>query len=105
MHTHRWPIVPLLVVLGVCAWTPTAVSAGARATCFGRQATITGTGLISGTPGNDVIVGSAATDLIDAGAGNDLVCTLDGDDVVFGGLGNDQIDAGASDDTLRRPGQ
>ena len=43
-------------------------------TCFGKRATIVGAGDISGTPGNDVIVGSAGADTIDALGGHDRVC-------------------------------
>jgi hypothetical protein len=34
---------------------------GATSTCFGKPATIVGSGTITGTAGNDVIIGSATT--------------------------------------------
>ncbi|MGZ8741213.1 MAG: hypothetical protein ACXWZ8_11520 [Gaiellaceae bacterium] len=34
---------------------------------------MTGSGTLSGTRGNDVIVGSSVADSIDAGGGNDLI--------------------------------
>jgi hypothetical protein len=43
-------------------------------TCFGERATITGSGAFTGTPGNDVIVGSDLADTIDGLSGNDLIC-------------------------------
>ena len=39
--------------------------------------------MITGTPGNDVIVGSTGADTIDGQGGNDLICALDGDDTVL----------------------
>lgn len=43
-----------------------------------------------GTPGADILTGSA---------GNDILDGLDGDDVITGGLGNDTINGGAGTDT------
>ena len=57
-----------IVVVGVAA-TP-----GAAATpdgCFGKPATITGSGRSTAPRGDDVIVGSAADDTIDGKGGND----------------------------------
>ena len=48
--------------------------------CFGATPTITGSGTIVGTGGDDVIVGSAGNDTILAGDGNDKVCGGAGDD-------------------------
>ena len=49
-----------------------SVSADAPPECFGKPATITGSGVIDGTAGHDVIVGSASDDTIDGKGGNDL---------------------------------
>jgi Tol biopolymer transport system component len=71
--------------------------------------TITGAGVIIGTPGDDVICGSpgddrifagGGNDVIYAGAGNDWVDAGAGNDIVFGGPGNDRIFGGDGNDTL-----
>ena len=58
------------LVVGLSRWGSSARNrqgAGQSApTCFGKRATIVGAGDITGTPGNDVIVGSAGADTIDA---------------------------------------
>ena len=62
-----------------------------------------------GTPGDDIIYGTAGNDVIDAGDGSDFVCGLggndtinggEGDDFLLGGLGNDTINGGNGDDGL-----
>jgi hypothetical protein len=53
--------------------------------CLGGRATITGSGIIDGTEGDDVIVGSGVGDTIDGGGGGDLVCGLGGNDARAGG--------------------
>ena len=53
--------------------------------------TITGSGDITGTEGNDVICGSPGNDRILAGGGNDVVYAGAGDDQVFAGAGNDIV--------------
>jgi hypothetical protein len=50
----------------VVVWPSPAVSAQAAATCFGQTVTVSGSGTITGTPGNDVIDGSMGKDHIDA---------------------------------------
>ncbi len=64
---------------------------------------------VTGTPGDDVLLGSECADriagmggddVIDARGGNDIVVTGAGDDHIVGGAGNDQIDAGAGDDIV-----
>src|SRR5215217_3190731 len=62
------------------------------ATCFGLQATISGSGTVVGTAGNDVIIGSDA---------NDVINGLGGADTLIGGLGNDLIDGGDGGDAMR----
>lgn len=71
--------------------------------------TISGSGNIVGTPGDDVICGSPGNDHIDAGAGNDVVYPNNGndvvaggpgDDIVFGRRGADRISGDAGHDTL-----
>ncbi|MGQ0672851.1 MAG: Ig-like domain-containing protein [Hyphomicrobium sp.] len=55
---------------------------------------------ISGTSGNDTIVGSTNADLIEAGDGNDKVNSGNGDDVIYGGAGNDNVNGEAGNDKL-----
>lgn len=79
-----------------------AASAGspAQTLCFGSEPTITGSGEIAGTPGDDVILGSEGADRIRGFTGNDKICGLGGDDRIGGGPGDDQIDGGAGDDEI-----
>lgn len=49
------------------------------------------TGDLTGTFGNDVIVGTSGVDDIDAGIGNDTVCGNGGNDIIDGGIGNDLL--------------
>ncbi|MPZ24019.1 MAG: hypothetical protein GEU28_10865 [Dehalococcoidia bacterium] len=57
-------------------------------------------GVIIGTAGDDVIVGSPGPDIIRAGAGNDIVCGRGGDDIIYGGTGNDTLLGEGGDDEL-----
>lgn len=70
-------------------------------TCFGRNATIVGTGaadVIIGTAGDDVIVGLGGNDQIDGRGGNDIICGEAGNDILIGGSGNDVILGGGGAD-------
>jgi Ca2+-binding RTX toxin-like protein len=69
-----------------------------------------GSGVITGTAGNDEIVGTDAddvisglggNDVIDGKGGNDYICGGDGDDRLIGGDGNDVIFGGPGADTAR----
>lgn len=65
--------------------------------CFGKRATIVGTGKrdrIRGTQGPDVIAALGGKDRVNGRGGNDLICGGAGDDTLTGGGGNDKIDAG-----------
>ncbi|HEX2043639.1 MAG TPA: hypothetical protein VHF24_13480 [Acidimicrobiales bacterium] len=71
--------------------------------------TITGSGQIVGTEGDDVICGSSGQDFIAAlggndviypGGGNDDVAAGEGNDIVFGDQGNDRIVGAGGNDTL-----
>jgi uncharacterized repeat protein (TIGR01451 family) len=64
---------------------------------------------IAGTPGDDLITGTARSDVIVtftgndrvfAGGGGDLVCTGDGADFVFGDRGGDTVIGGSGPDRL-----
>jgi Ca2+-binding RTX toxin-like protein len=62
--------------------------------------TISGSGNILGTQGNDVICGSAAADNIAAQGGNDIIFAGAGADLIDAGLGNDTVFAGPGDDRI-----
>jgi len=55
---------------------------------------------ISGTPGNDSIVGTRKADVIVTFAGNDRVVAGDGKDIICTGSGNDFVSAGPKADTV-----
>src|SRR3954454_18070870 len=63
--------------------------------------TITGTGTITGTPGNDVIAGSNAADTINGLGGNDVICGRGGSDKIDGGDGGDRIAGDTGLDTIK----
>ena len=73
-----------------------------RLQCFGLDATVTPGrhhhGILKGTRGDDVIVGTSRGDRIDGGGGDDTICGGGGDDRIDGGTGNDEVDAGDGDD-------
>lgn len=53
-----------------------------------------------GTPGDDILTGTAANNSIWGGAGNDVITGLDGADRLYGDAGNDTIYGGDGDDLL-----
>ena len=57
-------------------------------------------GLLRGTPGPDVIVGTDGADVLRGSAGDDLLCGLAGDDELRGDNGHDALYGGPGDDTL-----
>ncbi|MEQ1672271.1 MAG: hypothetical protein ABL893_15570, partial [Hyphomicrobium sp.] len=59
------------------------------------------TNTVTGTTGNDTIIGEDAPQFIDALAGNDIVKGNAGDDQLYGGNGNDDIDGGYGVDTIK----
>ena len=81
-------------------------------TCFGRAATIVGTGsseTIRGTSGPDVIVGRGGSDTIDGRGGDDWICDPSGPNdlnSLHGGAGDDhvrgamELEGGPGDDVL-----
>jgi Ca2+-binding RTX toxin-like protein len=81
-------------------------SALAVPTCFGRPATIVVPTLpdenrqISGTDGDDVIVGGAGDDIIFGDLGDDRICARRGRDVVYGWEGNDHLSGARGWDRL-----
>src|SRR5215212_9065058 len=50
--------------------------------------------IISGTPGNDYLLGTIKTDLIRGRGGDDYIRALAGDDLLFGGAGDDVVRGG-----------
>ncbi|NOX56546.1 MAG: calcium-binding protein, partial [Planctomycetes bacterium] len=55
---------------------------------------------LSGSDGDDTLIGGADADYLDAGRGNDGLSGLGGDDTLLGRDGNDRLDGGAGDDGL-----
>ena len=79
-----------------------AVTVKAPETCFGKNATITGTtgdDVIPGTSGNDVIVGLGGKDRIRGKGGKDRLCGKSGKDKLSGGKARDRLDGGSGRDT------
>lgn len=56
---------------------------------------------ISGTEGNDRLVGTKRADVICAKGGNDSIRAKGGNDIVKGGKGNDRVKGAAGDDKLK----
>jgi RTX calcium-binding nonapeptide repeat (4 copies) len=95
----------LLVALAAVAMMAPLTSAesapGPR--CFGKAATIAGTGtgnVLRGTTGPDIIVARAGDDTIFSRGGRDLICAGKGDDVIVAARGRDRVRAQAGDDRL-----
>jgi len=83
-----------LVVVGLAAGPATA-----ETTCDGKVPSIVVVpgAPTTGTPGDDVILGSYARDQIDGGAGNDTICGLGNADTLVGGPGDDRLFGGLDD--------
>lgn len=60
----------------------------------------TGSGLIFGTGGNDLILGSGNADWIFALGGNDCIVSGGGDDIIWAGAGTDVCIGGPGDDSF-----
>lgn len=93
------------VALFLLAGSIAALPAGAaRPKCFGRVATIVGTGgddELTGTKRSDVIVARRGSDVIAGRGGRDFICAGRGQfDVVFAGRGNDRINGGRGFDII-----
>ncbi len=56
--------------------------------------------LVTGSAGDDTLLGTTGADLMVGGDGNDQLSGNDGNDVLIGGAGQDTLDGGAGDDTL-----
>ena len=62
------------------------------------NATATDTVTITGSSGNDILIGNAAMDVINGGAGIDVIYGQDGNDTLNGGAGDDFLYGGAGKD-------
>lgn len=60
-----------------------------------------GRDLLVGGPGRDHLIGKAGDDVLDGRGGNDLLEGTGGDDQLRGGQGNDQLRGGPGDDECR----
>ena len=113
MRASAVTVAAALAAGGLVASGVAPVSAQAAPECFGRHATIVGTGdhdELVGTNGDDVIVALAGRDAIDARGGDDLICAGAGLDgywkLVRGGGGHDRISGGGGrDEILGGPGR
>jgi hypothetical protein len=61
---------------------------------------VRGAGTITGTNGNDLIMGSSESDIIDGGGGDDCIVGGDGDDSIDGNSGTDICIGGAGNDNF-----
>ena len=55
---------------------------------------------ILGGEGDDILVGTAGADVIEAGGGDDTIIGVEGDDIIDGGTGDDTISGAGGDDTI-----
>ncbi len=70
---------------------PNSERSGSSYVIFGRSDFGGGGNVIQGTPGDDVLKGTSAADIFEAGDGNDLLVGRGGADVFKAGAGNDKI--------------
>jgi Ca2+-binding RTX toxin-like protein len=59
---------------------------------------VSGSGALTGTAVNDLIIGSASADIIDGAGGDDCILGSGGDDIVTGAEGNDICIGGVGSD-------
>ena len=97
---RRMPITVSLIALAPFGVVGLAAGpATAETTCDGKVPSIVvvpGTPT-TGTPGDDVILGTYAPDEIDGGSGNDTICGLGNADTLVGGPGDDRLFGGLDD--------
>jgi hypothetical protein len=65
--------------------------------CNGAIQTVAGN---TGTPGNDIIIGTAAAETLNGLGGHDLLCGRGGGDTLNGGEGNDRLEGQGGPDKL-----
>ncbi len=90
----------IFLLTSLVASVPRAAADEAPPSCLGHTATIWGSGLLEGTPGDDVIVGSGGEDIIYGYEGDDIICGLARADTIYGGPGRDRIRAGLGQDIV-----
>jgi Ca2+-binding RTX toxin-like protein len=104
---HALRVGAALLLTAAFAPVATAPASAVGETCDGRTATLVvpapspdmwDVPTFTGTPGNDVIVGSAERDVIDGAGGDDVLCGLAGNDELFGGEGDDRLFGGLDGD-------
>jgi len=61
---------------------------------------VTGSGTLTGSAGNDLIIASSGADVIDGAGGNDCILGGGGADTITGGDGNDVCLGGADTDAF-----
>ncbi|HZB04347.1 MAG TPA: hypothetical protein VE737_08510 [Actinomycetota bacterium] len=91
-----------LALLGLMV-VPAGTASAAGGKCFGKQATIKGTGgtdRIQGMGKKDVIVTGGGNDVVNGRGGVDLICTGGGKDKAKGGGATDALDGGGGRDRL-----
>lgn len=81
------PVLPAALVLGLFLLLPGTPADASGRTCFGEEPTIVRTGYVRGTPGDDVIIADAGSEVHGLG-GDDRIC---GAGLVHAGLGNDRV--------------
>ena len=83
-----------------------AVAAGDYSFVGGGSPPPPGSEPVTGTDGDDDLVGTAVADVLGGGIGNDKAAGAGGGDWLYGGDGNDTLDGGTGIDFLaRRRGQ
>lgn len=83
---HHRPALALALACSGALLVPVPAG-GAGATCFGEEPTITGSGYVEGTDGDDVIRADSGSE-VHARGGDDLVC---GAGLVYAGAGHDRV--------------
>ena len=80
------------LIVGAPGADPNGEDSGSSYVIFGSRDFGDGGGnVIAGTPGDDVLKGTSAADIFEAGDGNDLMVGRGGADVFKAGAGNDKI--------------
>lgn len=92
--------VPLTAISTYSSAITNKAAAFAPSECAGMNLTAIGYGA-SGGNANELILGTAGADNLNAGSGNDCIIGGDSGDSLSGGGGNDVILGGPGDDSLR----
>jgi Ca2+-binding RTX toxin-like protein len=96
-------LVLFMVLASVAALTLPQIASAVAPRCFGKRATIVGTGKadhIKGTARADVIVGLGGSDVIKGLGGVDRICGGNGSDKLLGGDRGDALVGEGGNDTL-----